>query len=94
VRIAAAVNVAEVNALVSTARAEARMLAVILYFPAENVEASPHSALSQFHAACALSGSDLVAEPIDFLQLLSSARRAGCSMAALPWVLDFFRCCR
>lgn len=94
VRIAAASAVAEVNALMGTARAQARMLAVILYPPAENFDASPSSALAHFITSRAVSDVDSVAEPIDLTQLMNGARRAGCSMAALPWVLDFLRCCR
>ena len=93
-RIAASTTVAEVNALMGTARAQARMLAVILYPPSENFDASPSSALSQFVAAHAVADVDAVAEPIDMVQLVNCARRARCSMAALPWLLDFLRCCR
>jgi hypothetical protein len=94
VRIAAASAVTEVNSLMGTARAQARMLAVILYPPAENFDASPNSILAQFVTSRAVSDVDSVAEPIDFTQLMNSARRACCSMAALTWVLDFLRCCR
>ncbi len=94
VRIASASAVAEVNALMGTARAQARMLAVILYPPAESFDASPGSALAQFVTSRAVLDVDSVAEPIDLAQLMNSARRACCSMAALPWVLDFLRCCR
>jgi len=94
VRIAAATAVAEANALMGTARAQARMLAVILFPPGENVDASPSSALKQFVASHAVSDVDAVAEPIDLIHLMKCARRASCSMAALPWVLDFLRCCR
>ena len=92
-RIAASVTVAEANALMGTARAQARMLAVILYPPSENFDPSHSSALSQFVASHAVSDVDAVAEPIDLVQLINCARRAGCSMAALPWLLDFLRCC-
>ncbi len=94
VRIAASATVAEANALMGTARAQARMLAVILYPPSENFDASPSSALAQFVASHAVSDVDAVAEPIDLVQLINCARRASCSMAALPWLLDFLRCCR
>lgn len=94
VRIAAATAVAEANALMGTARAQARMLAVILFPPAENFDASSSSALKQFVASHAVSDVDSVAEPIDLIHLMNCARRASCSMAALPWVLDFLRCCR
>ena len=94
VRIAAATAVAEVNALMGTARAQARMLAVILFPPAENFDVSQGSAIAQFASIRAVSDVDAVAEPIDLMHLMNCARRAGCSMAALPWVLDFLRCCR
>jgi hypothetical protein len=94
VRIAAATAIAEVNALVGIARAQARMLAVILFPPAEHFDMSQGSALAQFVSTRAVSDVDSVAEPIDLMQLMNCARRAGCSMAALPWVLDFLRCCR
>ncbi len=93
-RIAASASVAEVNALMDAARAQARMLAVILYPPSENFDASPSSALSQFVASHTVADVHVVAEPIDLVQLTNCARRAGCSMAVLPWLLDFLRCCR
>jgi hypothetical protein len=94
VRIAAATAAAEANALMGTARAQARMLAVILFPPAENFDASASSVLRQFVSSHAVADVDSVAEPIDLIHLMNCARRAGCSMAALPWVLDFLRCCR